>query len=1124
MKHKTSTLLSLLALFANFFFLQVPLAKAQNATKDADNYQKLLFLLESEVRLGHRRALRDLGTLLEKQEMKEPVLRILKNHTFFTVNELDLSKPLGSQTFLDFYYANSRRLKYSPLLQAFYLTPIEQQEPKFEILPLAAKQKEDPSLQMRRLFKEFEDLQASGEMQNLIGLIQKIGALQRKEGYLFLLQALEEDKIGRGFDENPAPIYEEICRELVEYPTAETLKSFLELIDNQKLAPETLAPFLAKLTNVPFEGMKDAQKMEQQYRQLLDTLGSMEAVRDFGYRQQFQIQKSFFQFPVDYYGMILSKTAQFPWVRFNLLKDIVRTHHPRALFYIAAMVFNSKNDPSGQSNPQQYIDLLERLTGLQIKVVGKDGLALRHDWKEDEVARRNFLKYWASHYEDFEWDGVRHSFVNKKEAVALEENYKRLFRRLNSRNDSVAMQAYRLLGEGDPAEVLALAQKYKEMFRRINPILPSFRHPYLEQLVRLTHFCKQNEVAYKPAGWLREKLLLLSETIPERERYALENQIIVRMHPAEVTVLEYWGLLHSGNRAASFSVGRILGRFYSSNWETIVQDDEHLRLFLKKAGLFSNIGVLGICNDYLNKFSALSPSLEKRLHHLLKVEIDEDISSGISELLNLEVGDPALSWSDFLANPTKQTEANLEILPPPDTELYVSIGKAFQSFRSPESNEKLLRFIELHPSVEGVPFLFGLLEKGVFSEDIGQLLERIFQTKLPNGLTEWKEWWEKDSLHYRTWGKRFFEENLKKLQGSEKLKIGDINAVAESPFFRPSHKLICLQALAKVQAVRSIRRLKITPALSIREDLHCFDSLSLGYKELDNIPKLFNLKKDLPILLNWLEDKASGFELEQRSSFYNSLFQLNWFTDQVLDKGLPETMAANMKATLKTYLDESEFISEFEEQVTVRNIALLENIGKTLTERLSASIQLEVEEDSKSKIQEVILARVSYKDLARVVPYFNDLQVLSRYNFLSRDFGLPIFDLQNHSVQQALIKNHRTMTPEALYAHYLRKFGVDFTNEKDELDFKKIYDILRFDIAEPFAATGGSRRDYFVFGLIKLLELHFHTRLGFHEKLNENQTFYTFFSNERAAAWMDFLIEKKLVQKDAKSTPSFKEP
>ena len=59
-----------------------------------------------------------------------------------------------------------------------------------------------------------------------------------------------------------------------------------------------------------------------------------------------------------------------------------------------------------------------------------------------------------------------------------------------------------------------------------------------------------------------------------------------------------------------------------------------------------------------------------------------------------------------------------------------------------------------------------------------------------------------------------------------------------------------------------------------------------------------------------------------------------------------------------------------------------------------------------------------------------------------------------------------------------------------KLDFEKIYDLLQYEIVTPFVGGGGSHRDQFTYGLIKLLELHFNTRLGFHEKLNKNQKQY----------------------------------
>ena len=89
------------------------------------------------------------------------------------------------------------------------------------------------------------------------------------------------------------------------------------------------------------------------------------------------------------------------------------------------------------------------------------------------------------------------------------------------------------------------------------------------------------------------------------------------------------------------------------------------------------------------------------------------------------------------------------------------------------------------------------------------------------------------------------------------------------------------------------------------------------------------------------------------------------------------------------------------------------------------------------------------------------------------------------------------------------------------MDFQKIYDILQFDIVSPFVSRTGGKRDYFSYGIIKLLELKFDDRLGFHEKLNENQTFYSFSSAKRAAAWREYLYQHKLVNIQTTIPPSF---
>ena len=222
-----------------------------------------------------------------------------------------------------------------------------------------------------------------------------------------------------------------------------------------------------------------------------------------------------------------------------------------------------------------------------------------------------------------------------------------------------------------------------------------------------------------------------------------------------------------------------------------------------------------------------------------------------------------------------------------------------------------------------------------------------------------------------------------------------------------------------------------------------------------------------------------------------------------------------------TYLQESEFISEFEEQATIRNITLLENLGKTLEEKILSTLHMDADQNSKASIEEAILSRIRFEDIPKVAKYFHQLSILKQYNFLNKDFGLPIFNLHDPDTQQAFLTNYKNMTPRQLYEHYLEIFGVKFKTLSGDLDFKKIYQILQYDIVMPFVGSGGKKRDLFTYGLIKLLELHFETRLGFHEKLNENQTFYTYTASKRANSWMQYLVDNGHVKLEKGVTPSF---
>jgi len=79
-------------------------------------------------------------------------------------------------------------------------------------------------------------------------------------------------------------------------------------------------------------------------------------------------------------------------------------------------------------------------------------------------------------------------------------------------------------------------------------------------------------------------------------------------------------------------------------------------------------------------------------------------------------------------------------------------------------------------------------------------------------------------------------------------------------------------------------------------------------------------------------------------------------------------------------------------------------------------------------------------------------------------------------------------------------------------DSNKAYKIITEDLVRPFVGSGGSVRDIYVFGTIKLLEMEFGKDLGFHPKLNESQSFYKYTSKKRAQAWAEELSD--LVRSD----------
>jgi hypothetical protein len=368
------------------------------------------------------------------------------------------------------------------------------------------------------------------------------------------------------------------------------------------------------------------------------------------------------------------------------------------------------------------------------------------------------------------------------------------------------------------------------------------------------------------------------------------------------------------------------------------------------------------------------------------------------------------------------------------------------------------------------------------------------------------------------------ESRLRRLQADGSFSIADLNAVVAAPKFNDSYKPLVIKLLKKITPLSSIRGFKLKNWLKSSRDLSAFADLDIGAKDLDDVVRIFDMDSDTT-MWSFIAAQSAHYTMSERAGFWNSMFKVTWFNDLLYGVGLKTAQRDTITTALRKYLTPTdEVLSEFEEQTTVVHIAELENVGRKLNEKLEATLALDAPEAMKAAVQLSILARLNYEDIGDAVKYayrYSKREEGANMSFLTTDFGIPFFTFDKAEWAQ-FIDNHASMPKKDFYVFYLKKFGVRFQNTEGSLDFQKIYEILRFESVQPFTG-GGAHRDFFTFGIIKLLEMEFKTTLGFHEKLNENQTFYVNNASKRAAEWRAFLLNKKLVKKNPDESIGFNE-
>ncbi|WP_118975941.1 energy transducer TonB [Taibaiella koreensis] len=181
------------------------------------------------------------------------------------------------------------------------------------------------------------------------------------------------------------------------------------------------------------------------------------------------------------------------------------------------------------------------------------------------------------------------------------------------------------------------------------------------------------------------------------------------------------------------------------------------------------------------------------------------------------------------------------------------------------------------------------------------------------------------------------------------------------------------------------------------------------------------------------------------------------------------------------------------------------------------------EKDIETKIHD-LAEFADYNQLGTTLLYLRKLKRTFNWNnteFIQKFFGVPVdYNGIDSDITDSFLSMYNKMDEIGLYQYYLNKTGLQIKDEQGSLDYKKVYEILKFDLSIPF--TGQSKRDFGVFAVIKILESTFDTRLGMPAR-NEHRwgpVFKTFLS-ERRNLWITYLRDHNLIAATDTEPPSF---
>ncbi len=1096
-------------------------------TKSQDNYANpldvLLIQLEDALEKGNPRAIRELAGVMDvlEKDKKEKVIQLLQKHTLFPQEQIEWNQDVNREIMMNFLNTYETEIHYSPILRVFMTNPIED----FETEHLVIRKRNLSDKEKSSLLKRYiEVLNATSESQLKVFTkyqLKEIALLQSYESYDFMLGCLEGRNIKSEIFKSDYFI-STVCDALTYFDDPYVLDVILEQMEKGRVEEEDAERMLARFTNVKFKE-DNTRKLARNYRSLMDSLGTLSGIRNYGFEEKASIRLSYFDEPVDYYAYLLANHFENPWLRENALREMLATGNPRGLFYLSAVLFAYYN--SSALDRKILEDKFDQYLTIAIQSPDKNEIYRGgNDKRKDRTYYMNQAIYWSKNYINYEYDADRRIFINIKLEEENEASATRLFKKLTSDNDMVALESFKDLSRYPPSIINKLYAKFQSVLRRANPRLPDFRYGFLENITLLQEFCEMEGIPIELSEEIHPLLDELKSDIPIKERYAIEDRIIKELELEDLTGLEIEGLVHSKNINFNFSISRILDIYYSKNLRKIMRSDLELRLFLKKSVLFSSIGVGGISNKYFSKLEKAKQQMESKLIKLSRKEYDEDIRDAISYILpeDEEESTQKIPVASFMEEPLEFGNREFHLVEEPSSKDIKDIFREINSDTDAERKLKFIEYLTLHSSDAYTPYLLQSLKntdilsegdnyKRTVADAAVLLLENIYDFSFSNSdeqpLRESAGKWyafSKQHKDTRKWKGILFNMSVDATLNNEALTIGDLNGILNHDYCNGLILKKCMAALQRIRRPDNVRKLNLDHLLDA-DYIPFFAKLEIKDKYLDDVLEMFNTDKP-DVLYQYLLNAMSGKSLMEKGKVYNRVADQGWLIPFVSNT---EEKKTEIMSSLQSYLDDSEFISEFEEKRILQRLFTMKYGELSIAEKISRAKDFISDETQVYEIQQNLLSQVEYNDLSLILDATDDLIQLndeSAFHFLEKRLGLPSYLFDNERIRKEFRKDVNSMTEMEIYNKYLNLAGLNVFLPNKELDYRQVREVLEFDIVSPFSSTVSRNRIHYAKGVIQLLH-GIYPDSGI-ELTNSDDI------REHAHDWIDYLKQKGLIEDD----------